>query len=178
MKITSYNPNKKFEIKELFTKTFTDSEGETEGLLIGNLVRELIETTLAQDLYGFVAVEDEQIVGGIFFSRMRFERPVEAFILSPVAVHPEFQQQGTGQKLINYGIAHLKKRQVELLFTYGDPNYYSKVGFKPISEKTIKAPLKLTHPEGWLAQSLIGDEVPSIAGNSSCVAALNKQEYW
>jgi putative acetyltransferase len=85
---------------------------------------------------------------------------------------------GTGQKLINYGISHLKKKRVELLFTYGDPGFYGKVGFKPVSEDIAKAPLKLTFPEGWLAQSLVNEHIQPISGNSTCVSALNNQQYW
>ena len=36
----------------------------------------------------------------------------------------------SGQQLINFGLAHLKEIGVELVFTYGDMNFYSKVGFK------------------------------------------------
>ncbi|MCK5334537.1 MAG: GNAT family N-acetyltransferase, partial [Gammaproteobacteria bacterium] len=64
------------------------------------------------------------------------------------------------------------------VFTYGDPKFYSKVGFSLISEKLVKAPLTLTYPEGWLAQSLVGDEIEAITGSSYCVEALNKPEYW
>jgi putative acetyltransferase len=62
--------------------------------------------------------------------------------------------------------------------TYGNPNFYSKVGFNPVKEETIKAPLHLTYPEGWLGQSLISNSLEPIAGHSSCVKALNKPEYW
>ena len=72
----------------------------------------------------------------------------------------------------------MKNNNVELLFTYGDPNYYSKVGFKYISESIAKAPLILTYPEGWLAQSLAGENIEPISGNSTCVSALNSQQYW
>jgi putative acetyltransferase len=60
----------------------------------------------------------------------------------------------------------------------GDPGFYSKVGFRPITEKLVKAPLKLMYPEGWLGQSLLSDEIEPITGNSHCVDALNKPEYW
>jgi len=61
---------------------------------------------------------------------------------------------------------------------YGDPNFYSKVGFSAIDEKLVPAPLNLEYPEGWLAQSLVGDEIEPIAGKSYCVEELNKPEYW
>lgn len=178
MNLLLYSPVNIDEIKQLFTKVFSDSEGKSEGLLIGNLVYDLMTGTDVQDLYGFIAIENERIIGSIFFSRMTFEREINAFILSPVAIHTKYQRKGVGQKLINFGIKHLKEKGVELVFTYGDPKFYSKVGFSLITEKLIKAPLTLTYPEGWLAQSLVGDEIEPITGNSYCVEALNKPEYW
>jgi len=80
--------------------------------------------------------------------------------------------------LINYGLRELKAKGVELVLTYGDINFYSKVGFDPISEEIVKAPVKLTYPEGWLGQSLISDTVEPIDDQPSCVKALNKPEYW
>jgi len=178
MKLSTYHPSNVEEIKQLFTKTFSDSEGQSEGLLIGNLVYELMTSTNAHDLYGFVATENEQIVGSIFFSKLTFESKVNAFLLSPVAIHTSYQGKGIGQKLIDFGLNTLTKNGVELAITYGDPNFYSKVGFRIITEKLVKAPLKLTQPEGWLGQSLVSDEIEPIAGNSYCVEALNKPEYW
>lgn len=178
MKFSTYNSSNTEEIKQLFTKVFSDSEGQSESLIIGNLVYDLMTNTDSQDLYGFVAIDDGEIIGSIFFSKLTLENNVSAFILSPVAVHTNFQRKGIAQKLINFGITHLKEYGVELVFTYGDPNYYSRVGFSLITEKTVKAPLKLTYPEGWLAQSLVSDKVEPVAGNSYCVEALNKAEYW
>ena len=72
----------------------------------------------------------------------------------------------------------MKNNDVDLIFTYGDPHYYSKVGFIHITEEIAKAPLKMTFPEGWLAQSLTSDKIEPIKGNSTCVKALMKQKYW
>lgn len=178
MRLAKCHPGNREEIKQLFTKTFSDSEGPSEGLLVGNLAYDLMTRTDPQDLYCFVATEDEQIVGSILFSRLTFECDVDAFLLAPVAVHPSYQGQGVGQRLINVGLNELREDGVELAFTYGDPDFYAKVGFGPISERTAKAPLELTDPEGWLAQSLVGDELEPIAGDSHCVDALNSPEYW
>ena len=51
-------------IRDLFVKTFTDSEGETEGTLIGNLVYDLMTNTDPKDIYGFVAYEDISLENG------------------------------------------------------------------------------------------------------------------
>ena len=178
MELLTYKSSNIEEIKQLFTKVFSDSEGQAEGLLIGNLVYDLMTATDAHDFYGFVATENEQIIGSIIFSKLTFESEVIAFILSPVAIHTNYQGKGIGQKLINFGINHLKENGVALVFTYGDSKFYSKVGFSLITEKLTKAPLKLTYPEGWLGQSLISDEIEPIVGSSYCVQALNKPEYW
>lgn len=179
MNITKYNSIDSDTIITLFTKVFSDSEGKSEGLLIGTLVSELMNTTAEDDLYGFVIKDNKKIVGCIFFSRLTFEKNnINAFILSPVAIHTDYQKQGFGQKLINYGVNYLKEVGIEIIFTYGDPEFYKKVGFKTISENTIKAPFKLTYPFGWLCQSLIHNEVKSIEGKSYCVPALNESQYW
>ena len=178
MKILPYSPSNIDEVKELFTKVFSDSEGESEGLVIGNLTYNLMAGTDIQNLFGFVAVENKKIIGSIFFTRLTFESDILAFLLSPVGVHTKHQGKGIAQKLINFGIHHLKENGIELVFTYGDPKFYSKVGFSPISEELVKAPLKLSYPEGWLGQSLVNDEIEPIKGDSHCVDALNKQEYW
>jgi len=131
-----------------------------------------------QDYYCFVATENEQIAGSIIFSRLTFESDVNAFLLAPVAVHTSYQGKGTGQKLIYFGLNTSKERGVELAFTYGDPKFYARVGFRPISEKIVKAPFILTYPAGWLAQSLVSAEIKPIPGNSKCVEAFNNSEYW
>ena len=178
MKLSTYNPNNADEIEQLFINTFSDSEGQSEGKVIGNLVRGFMDSTDANDLYCFIATENEQIIGSIFFTRMKFESGINAFILSPAATHTDHQGKGVGQKLINFGLDTLKEHGVELAITYGDPNFYSKVGFSVITEKLVPAPLKLEYPEGWLAQSLVSDEIEPITGKSYCVEELNKPELW
>lgn len=178
MEFSSYKRSDEVEICQLFKKVFSDSEGVSEGALISSLVLDLMKNTEPLDVLGFVATEHEQIIGCIFFTRLSFEGSVEAFILAPAAIHTSRQGQGIGQELIKFGISQLREKGVDLVFTYGDPAFYSKVGFQPITEDVAKAPLDLTQPEGWLCQSLDGGEIKSIPGNSSCVGALNKPEYW
>ncbi|RLA06134.1 MAG: GNAT family N-acetyltransferase [Gammaproteobacteria bacterium] len=173
-----YNPNNAYEIKKLFIKVFTDSEGADEGLLIGDLVGELMTTTEDKDMFGFVATDNDKIIGSVFFTRLKFENNNNVFILSPMAIMTDYQGKGIGQKLINFGIKTLKENNIKWLFTYGDIKFYSKIGFKLINDKQALPPFKLTYPEGWLAQSLIGDDITKITGKSSCVKALNKVVYW
>lgn len=64
-----------------------------------------------------------------------------------------------------------------LVVTYGDPEFYARVGFEKVSQKQIQAPCALSSPDGWLAQSLISDETPDVPGKTQCVAAYRKQPY-
>ena len=166
-------------IEHLFMQTFAESEGLAEGQMIRQLARDLIRSTPANDLHCFVARDNAQIIGSMICSRITFEPPaIQAFILAPVAVHPDHQGQGIGQRLLRFGLHALAKAGVELALTYGDPRFYSKVGFQPISTERIPAPLDLQQPQGWLAQSLSENAIPQIAGTAACVAALNNPAYW
>jgi len=178
MNISTLDENQSQEVINLFIKTFSDSEGQEEGKLIGCLVAELISTTDKHDLFGFVIIMDEVIAGGIFFSRLVLKTNKTAFILSPVAIATEQQGKGLGQQLIEFGLEHLKAQGVDFVITYGDPNFYTKAGFQPISEAIVQAPYKLTYPEGWLAQSLGGESIDALEGVCQCVKALRNQVYW
>ncbi len=178
MQLKRYNSDCRHQVVELFARVFFDSEGDEEGKLIGHLVSDLITTTDSNDLIGFIASSNETIIGSIFFSRLFLPDNQFAFILSPVAVATDQQGRGVGQQLIRFGLDYLRSVDVELVFTYGDPDFYSKVGFVQISEDMVQAPLKLSLPEGWLIQSLNDKPIAPIKGVTRCVDALNDQRYW
>ncbi|MGR5230860.1 GNAT family N-acetyltransferase [Vibrio rotiferianus] len=165
------------EMIALFTRTFSDSEGEAEGKTIGALVGDLLATTSEQELKGFVAKQGECLIAGVLFTPLRFENGEVGYLLSPMATLTECQGKGVGQALINFGLEHLKQQGIKLVFTYGDPNFYSRVGFQPVTEAQFKAPHTLSFPHGWLAQSLTGELTP-IHGASFCVQGLDSPAYW
>jgi len=99
-------------------------------------------------------------------------------MLAPVAVSTEHQGKGVGQALIKYGLNELKNRSVAVAITYGDPSFYSKVGFRSLPEIVIQAPLRLSMPEGWLGQSLTEQPIPTINERPTCVKEFNDPAYW
>ena len=99
-------------------------------------------------------------------------------MLAPVAVSTKHQGKGVGKKLIAYGLNELRRRNVKVVITYGDPMFYSKIGFQPLSESIIQAPMKLSMPEGWLGQSLTEEIIPTIHERPTCVEAFNNPAYW
>ena len=178
IRFSEYNDISADEIAQLVTETFSDSEGQGEGRLIGGLAMDLMTSTPADELYGFIAAENGALIGIIFFTRMKFQTGINAFILAPVAIRTDHQRRGVGQRLIRHGLNTLYKDGVELIVTYGDPNFYSRVGFRTVTAEEVPPPMPLSMPHGWQAQSTTGDEIEPIAGKSCCVAALNRPEYW
>ena len=163
----------------LFTDVFAASEGKAEGALIGGLVKDLLANTPPEDLRVAAALEDGDLVGAIVFSRLRFSgdaRPV--FLMAPVAVATARHGQGVGQAVIRHGLDQLRAEAVEVAVTYGDPNYYGKTGFLPVTQDDLPPPLPLQFPQGWLAQSLGPGALAPFGGPSTCVAAFNKPELW
>jgi len=174
MEFCTEHKRREAEIVDLFTATFTASDGEEAGALIEALVRNLLGGTAAKDLFVFTAEENGAIIGGIVFSRLTYaqdERTV--FVLAPVAVATDWQGRGIGQRLLNHRLAALRCAGVDIALTDGDPNSYATVGFRPISEADAQTPFSLSQPEGWLAQSLTDRAMAPLNGPSRCVSALN-----
>ena len=166
------------EVTDLFTSVFTSSEGEEEGKLIGKLVSELTSNIDINEIFCFGAYIQKLLVGSIFLTRLRFEESHSVYMLAPVAVRTGYQGKGIGQSLIKYGLEEMKNLSVEVVVTYGDPSYYSKAGFQPLSESVIQAPLALSMPVGWQGCSLAGDAIPIINECPTCVKEFNDPIYW
>ncbi len=166
------------EIVNLFTSVFTDSEGGAEGEALGNLTSELSKSIDSKNIYCYATYIDDSIVASIFFSRLFFEENTSIYMLSPVAVSTNHQRKNIGQSIINYGLSEMKNMSVDIVVTYGDISFYSKVGFAPLSEKIIQAPLKLSMPEGWLGLSIGNGEIAAINEKPNCVEEFNKPSLW
>jgi len=170
--------SKQKDVEELFTSVFTSSEGEKEGKLVGNLSSQLASSIDNNEIICFGAYENETLIGSIFLTHLRFSDPIQVYMLAPVAVSTKHQGKGIGQALINFGLNELKNRSVNIAITYGDPSFYTKVGFEPLSENVIQAPQKLSMPFGWLGQSLTREPIPTINERPVCVKEFNDPVYW
>ncbi|MES0861065.1 N-acetyltransferase [Ruegeria sp. SCPT10] len=166
-------------VVDLFQDVFSASEGADEGVLIGAFVQDLLSMTPEADVKIYTAYQDMELVGAVAFSRITYPQDSrDVFILSPMAVRTDRQKSGIGQALITFGLDQLRNSGVDVVLTYGDPNYYCKTGFLAISEESAQPPLRLSYPHGWLGQSLDGRELTPLKGPSHCVAALNNPALW
>jgi putative acetyltransferase len=137
------------EIARLFAVTFTASEGADEGVLIGRLALRLMTETRPEDVRVLVARDGGAAVAAIVFSRLIYESDNRlVFVLGPVTVAPDRQNEGIGQRLIAWGLDLFRREGVDIAVTYGDPGFNRRVGFRAIAQDKVPAPFPLQHPEG------------------------------
>jgi putative acetyltransferase len=86
--------------------------------------------------------------------------------------------RGSGRALIRHGLDALRARGVDVALTYGDPAYYGRFGFRPITTEIAAAPYPLQYPHGWLGQALDGGPLRPLVGGRSPAWALNDPAFW
>jgi putative acetyltransferase len=141
-------------IELFFKKVFTQSEGKKEGKIVSKLSFKLAKLIDGENVIGIEAKIKTKIVGYIFLSNLQYKEDYLVYLLAPVAVDNNFQKKGIGKKIIKFALKYLKKQNVDLLMTYGDPSYYTKSGFKKTNISLIPAPYKLSQPMGWLVNKI------------------------
>ncbi|SOH92668.1 putative acetyltransferase [Monaibacterium marinum] len=103
-------------------KAFSDG---TEAALIGTL-RDDGDLTLS-----LAAAREQQVVGHVAFSPVTLNGQAgDWYGLGPVAVRPDLQGTGIGSLLITNGLRRLKTMGAAGCALIGDPNYYSRFGFR------------------------------------------------
>ncbi|WP_170788685.1 GNAT family N-acetyltransferase [Ruegeria lacuscaerulensis] len=166
-------------IPEFYRDVFAASEGEAEGDALFALTQALMDTTPPEALFCVTAGEVGDLKGCIFFSRLFYEDdPRDVVMMSPVAVRTDYQGQGIGRKLIAYGLDQMRQAGLDVVVTYGDPAYYSKAGFQPMTIEFASPPHALSMPHGWQGQSLTKSDLTPLAGSSRCVSAFDVPEMW
>lgn len=89
------------------------------------------------------AIEDDEIVGHIMFSRNWIEDDdmrSAAVQLAPVSVAPKRQSDGIGGALIREGLAQLRTSGESHVFVLGHLEYYPRFGFSADAALPFKAP--------------------------------------
>ncbi len=120
-------------IREINTQSF---DTEAEANLVDNL------RTSGKPLISLIAETKGIITGHILFSPVELinnKHSIKIAGLAPMAVLPEFQNQGIGSALINEGLKHCKSEDYQAVVVLGHPEYYPKFGFVPSSHYGIKS---------------------------------------
>jgi putative acetyltransferase len=102
-----------------------------------------------------VAETEGRIVGHIFFSLMTFEDETSDFLgLAPMAVLPEFQNQGIGTKLVREGLKIAAEKGCTAVFVLGHPEYYPRFGFAPARAKGFACEYNAPAAEAFMTLEL------------------------
>ncbi len=84
-----------------------------------------------------VAVSNKKVVGHIFFSPVTIEFKdciITGMGLGPMAVLPDFQNQGIGKLLVKEGIRRIKETACPFIIVLGHEDYYPRFGFERASK--------------------------------------------
>lgn len=102
-----------------------------------------------------VAEINNLVVGHIIFSYIKLinEDILSVLALAPLAVHPQFQKQGIGSKLVKTGLTEAEESQENLVIVLGHPHFYSRFGFEPSVNYGIASPFPVA-PEFFMVKPL------------------------
>lgn len=93
----------------------------------------------AEPYISLVAVSGSRVVGHIFFSPVTLEGSDAAMMgLAPMAVLPEYQNQGIGSQLVREGLRQCLRVGRYVVVVLGHPEYYPRFGFVPASRKGLR----------------------------------------
>lgn len=163
-------------VSAVYFCAFSDAEREIVSKLAINLLSE--ETT--PETISLVAETEGAVVGHIAFSPVTIDdtEKHQGYILAPLGVKPGHQKRRIGSGLVDSGMQQLKKMGVNILFVYGDPEYYSRFGFSADAAEQYTPPYRLRYPFGWQAITLNEWDHDQSSRRIACVTSLCDPELW
>lgn len=112
------------DFSEVFQVVASAFENESEAKLVERLRN-------VEPFISLVAEKDGRIVGHIAFSAVTLDdEPTDFLGLAPMAVAPEFQNQGIGSRLVREGLKICADAGFTAVFVLGHPEYYPRFGFE------------------------------------------------
>ncbi|MEM7575573.1 MAG: N-acetyltransferase [Bacteroidota bacterium] len=113
-----------------------------------------------------VAEVADQVVGHILLSRIIIrdgEQEYPVLALAPVSVHPNFQRQGIGQRLIETAHDQARVLGYQAIILVGHADYYPRFGYRPIADFGIRLPFPAP-PENCMALELVPGALSEVQG--------------
>ena len=153
---------------------------ESEREIVSKLAINLLSERTTPETISLVAETEGAVVGHVAFSPVTIDNNenLQGYILAPLGVKPDYQKRRIGSKLIESGMQQLLKMGVNILFVYGDPEYYSKFGFSADVADRYTPPYKLQYPFGWQAIVFNECNITKTSISIACVTSLCDPELW
>ena len=83
-----------------------------------------------KNLFYVIKDHSKKVVGSIRFWNIKVDsHSSRGLLLGPLAVHPIYQSEGLGEKLVSYIIEKAHSQNWNWIVLVGDLSYYSKFGF-------------------------------------------------
>ena len=175
MQIREATLNDSENIWNVYFQAFDKSEAQ----MVSDFAVNLLNDKSPIKIFSLVAIQNNEVVGHTAFSPVYFKGNKEhfAYILAPLAVSPKHQKNNYGSSLVKYGLDTISHIGSFIIFVYGDPQYYSRFGFKPDLAKNFTPQHSLQYPGGWQALNLNSSVFPE-GGTIKCVDSLNDPNLW
>ena len=153
---------------------------EGEGDIVAKLATDLLSGKTSPRTISLVAETDGVAVGHAAFSPvvLDYNENCLGYILAPLGVKPDYQKCRTGSGLIEYGMQQLAVMGVNVVFVYGDPEYYSRFGFAAEAARQYTTPYKLQYPSAWQAIVLNECDIEKLPAGITCVGPLRDAKLW
>ena len=163
-------------LREIFFNSFSEEEAPVTYRVISQIVTDRVQPPSLCLGYD----EGGELAGAISLSPVYFDDgpAISAYILAPLAVHEIHQGTGIATKLITRSKTDLIGMGVDLLFVYGDPDYYGRHGFEVDLAKRFIPPYPLEYEFGWQAVRLSSNDIGNTTHHFSCVDALSDASLW
>lgn len=121
-----------------------------------------------RSLLSLVAAQPEtsQIVGHVLFSPASIRSgpdEIPAVGMGPVAVLPEFQNQGVGSRLIRQGLEEMRLAGHAIVVVAGNPAYYHRFGFEDATPRGLTCQFEMP-PGCFMALELLPGALSGISG--------------
>eukprot|EP01083_Nonionella_stella_P174974 607986_1 len=129
---------------------------DAEATLIQKLTNKqlLIDSMVAIDTFD----DKNKIVGFIATTKCYYDhdnKQHHGLALAPVAVHPQYQQNGIGSKLINTLIDNYTQNNNCIYMTvFGNPKFYNRFGFESAYKYNIKCKWKCSKEEKMILKKM------------------------
>lgn len=99
---------------------------------------------------------NDEVIGHIAFSKILINNcDLNWFGMAPLSVLPEFQNHGIGSQLVKEGLNHLIRAGAKGCVLLGEPEYYSRFGFKHDDKLVLP-----NVPQGYFLAFPFCDETP------------------
>lgn len=104
-----------------------------------------------------------QLVGTIRFWPVTIGGIAEAAFLGPIAVHPQYESQGIGSRLIREGLSIAAREGERAVLAIGSPGYLGRFGFRQASGFDLSFPFEVDD-ERFLALELVPGALHGVSG--------------